>query len=60
MHEAGAGLATAVQTNMPTAIFVLLDQLPLTGITSALATMLIVTFFVTSSDSGSLVIDIIS
>jgi len=48
MHEAGAGLATAVQTNMPTAI------------TSALATMLIVTFFVTSSDSGSLVIDIIS
>ena len=60
MHEAGAGLATAVQTNMPTAIFVLLDQLPLTCITSALATMLIVTFFVTSSDSGSLVIDIIS
>ncbi|MDB9949890.1 BCCT family transporter [Gammaproteobacteria bacterium] len=60
MHEASAGLATAVQTNMPTAIFVLLDQLPLTGITSALATMLIVTFFVTSSDSGSLVIDIIS
>ena len=60
MHEADAGLATAVQTNMPTAIFVLLDQLPLTGITSALATMLIVTFFVTSSDSGSLVIDIIS
>ena len=60
MHEAGAGLATAVQTNMPTAIFVLLDQLPLTSITSALATMLIVTFFVTSSDSGSLVIDIIS
>ena len=60
MYEAGAGLATAVQTNMPTAIFVLLDQLPLTGITSALATMLIVTFFVTSSDSGSLVIDIIS
>ena len=60
MHDAGAGLATAVQTNMPTAIFVLLDRLPLTGITSALATMLIVTFFVTSSDSGSLVIDIIS
>jgi len=60
LHEAVAGLATAVQTNMPTAIFVLLDQLPLTGITSALATMLIVTFFVTSSDSGSLVIDIIS
>ncbi len=45
---------------MPTAIFVLLEQLPLTAITSALATMLIVTFFVTSSDSGSLVIDIIS
>jgi choline/glycine/proline betaine transport protein len=60
MHETGVGLASAVQTNMPTAIFVLLEQLPLTAITSALATMLIVTFFVTSSDSGSLVIDIIS
>ncbi len=60
MHAAGIGLATAVETNMPTAIFVLLEQLPFTTITSALATMLIVTFFVTSSDSGSLVIDIIS
>ena len=60
MHEMGVGLATAVEANMPVAIFVMLEQLPLTTITSALATMLIVTFFVTSSDSGSLVIDIIS
>lgn len=60
MQEAGIGLATAVETNMPVAIFVMLEQLPLTTVTSALATMLIVTFFVTSSDSGSLVIDIIS
>ena len=44
LHESSAGLASAVQNNMPTAIFVLLEQLPLTAITSALATMLIVTF----------------
>lgn len=60
LQEAGAGIATAVETNMPTAIFVLLEQLPFTTVTSALATMLIMTFFITSSDSGSLVIDIIS
>ena len=60
MQDMGVGLASAVETNMPVAIFVMLEQLPLTTVTSALATMLIVTFFVTSSDSGSLVIDIIS
>jgi choline/glycine/proline betaine transport protein len=60
LHDTGAELAAAVENNMPTAIFVLLEQLPLTTITTALSTVLIVTFFITSSDSGSLVIDIIS
>lgn len=56
----GGGIATAVQNDMPTAIFVLLEQLPWTTFMSLLTTVLVVTFFVTSSDSGSLVIDIIT
>ncbi|WND02019.1 BCCT family transporter [Temperatibacter marinus] len=53
-------LALQVKDNMPIALFVFLDQLPFSMITSILALVLIVTFFVTSSDSGSLVIDIIT
>lgn len=39
------------------AMFHMLEQLPLTGITSTLAIILVLVFFITSSDSGSLVID---
>jgi len=42
------------------ALFQMLSQLPLTGITSFLAICLVLVFFVTSSDSGSLVIDSIT
>ena len=38
-------------------MFVMLNNYPLGAITGSLATLLVVTFFVTSSDSGSLVID---
>ena len=37
-----------------------LEQFPLAGISSALATLLVVTFFVTSADSAALVIDTIT
>lgn len=39
------------------AMFHMLEQLPLTSITSTLAIILVLVFFITSSDSGSLVID---
>mgnify|MGYP006268795787 FL=1 len=39
----------------PLALFAFLDTLPLSAITSVLAITLVTTFFVTSSDSGSLV-----
>lgn len=39
------------------AMFAMLDQFPLGALTGILATLLVVTFFVTSSDSGSLVVD---
>ncbi|MDW7746514.1 BCCT family transporter, partial [Halomonas sp.] len=42
------------------AMFHMLEQLPLTTLTSSLAILLVLIFFVTSSDSGSLVIDSIT
>jgi choline/glycine/proline betaine transport protein len=38
-------------------MFVTLEQYPLGAISASIATLLVITFFVTSSDSGSLVID---
>ncbi|GGI94273.1 BCCT family transporter [Halobellus salinus] len=38
-------------------MFVMLNQFPLGAISASIATLLVITFFVTSSDSGSLVID---
>ena len=50
-------IGTAVQENVATALFVLLEQFPLGFLTSIVAIILVMSFFVTSSDSGSLVID---
>ncbi len=54
------GIAEAVQENLPVSLFVLLERFPLSAISSFLAIIVVVTFFVTSSDSGSLVIDIMT
>ena len=54
------GLAKAVQANIPVSLFVFLESFPLSLVTSLLAIIVIITFFVTSSDSGSMVIDIIT
>jgi choline/glycine/proline betaine transport protein len=62
------GIPAAVKTDLSKSLFVFLDRLPLSVVTGSLATVLatifgviallvIITFFVTSSDSGSLVID---
>ena len=59
MFGAG-GISQAVQNDVAVAIFELLERYPLGHIASGLATLVVVTFFVTSSDSGSLVIDIIT
>ncbi len=50
-------LSEAVNENVATALFVMLENFPLTGITSFIGIVLVVVFFVTSSDSGSLVVD---
>lgn len=56
----GLDLASAIENNMPLGLFVFLEQLPFSSIVSVIAVFLIITFFVTSSDSGSLVIDTIT
>lgn len=52
-----ADIAGAVQENVATAMFFMLDNLPLTAISSIVGILLVTIFFVTSSDSGSLVVD---
>lgn len=52
-----ADIKTAVQENVATSLYVLLDNFPLGAFTSIIAIILVTSFFVTSSDSGSLVID---
>ncbi|MFA9460192.1 BCCT family transporter [Thiohalorhabdus sp. Cl-TMA] len=54
------GIAAVAQQDVARSLFAFLDHLPLATITSLLATLVVITFFVTSSDSGSLVIDIIT
>ncbi|MCH7224968.1 BCCT family transporter [Haloferula sp. A504] len=63
LHEEMAydsGILSAVNENFSTAIFKLFEHYPLSRITSGLAVIVVITFFVTSSDSGSLVIDTIT
>jgi len=57
MVQGYESLITEVQNNQAIALFKLLENLPLTQVVSGLAVVLIITFFITSSDSGSLVID---
>ena len=55
-----ASMITAVEADVAVALFQFLEHLPFATVTMTMATVLIITFFVTSSDSGSLVIDIIT
>ena len=51
----------AVQAQQPElALFRMLEMLPLAGVTSIIGIVLVIIFFVTSSDSGSLVVDTIT
>ncbi len=57
MNEGYGALIGYVQEDHAIALFKLYEVLPLTSILSFVTVVLIITFFVTSSDSGSLVID---
>lgn len=54
------GIAKAVQENIPSAFFVFLQQFPFATFSCALFLIVVTVFFVTSSDSGSMVIDMIT
>ena len=54
-------VVAAVQAQQPElALFKMLETLPLAGLTSSVGIVLVIVFFVTSSDSGSLVVDTIT
>lgn len=55
--ELGVDLYSAVSDNVATAIFAMLEGMPITTVLSIVAVLLVTIFFVTSSDSGSLVVD---
>jgi len=50
-------IVAAVNADVATAMFVMLDHFPLSQVLSFAAIVLVTIFFVTSSDSGSLVVD---
>ncbi|MDX1269859.1 MAG: BCCT family transporter, partial [Oceanisphaera sp.] len=54
------GYQAVSEAAVPLQLFIMLDALPLAQITSFIGIILVVVFFVTSSDSGSLVIDTIA
>ncbi|HEY1007156.1 MAG TPA: BCCT family transporter, partial [Sphingobacteriaceae bacterium] len=53
-------IAEAVKEDVTSALFLTLDQLPLGTILSVIATALIITFFVTSADSATFVLGMLS
>ncbi|UWR77711.1 BCCT family transporter [Phaeobacter inhibens] len=61
IHQVVAdGYTGAQDAALELKLFKMLDQLPLASITSFVGILLVIVFFVTSSDSGSLVIDTIT
>ncbi|WP_150465172.1 BCCT family transporter [Francisella sp. SYW-2] len=60
MNGNGEALIDAANNNIPVALFEFLQYFPFSTVLSILAVFLIVTFFVTSADSGALVIDILA
>ncbi|EKO3572594.1 BCCT family transporter [Vibrio metschnikovii] len=57
---ANDGYQAVMGADLPVKLFAMLDAMPLASITSVIGIILVVVFFITSSDSGSLVIDTIA
>jgi choline/glycine/proline betaine transport protein len=60
LGSATGGISAAVAENVPVALFQFFEYLPFSNVTSMLAVILIAVFFITSADSGSLVVDTIA
>ena len=59
-QHVAAGALSAASGQVDALLFIFFDYLPASGLTSALAVVLIGVFFVTSADSGAFVIDTIA
>ncbi len=55
-----SAVGEAIEADLSTALFVMLEQYPLAIFTSVVGILLVTSFFVTSSDSGSLVVDMLT
>ena len=60
LDQGSPGIASAVEANVATGIYAMLERLPLADVTSLLAAAIVAIFFVTSSDSGSFVVDMLT
>ena len=60
MNRGMAELGQAVQTDVPVALFRFLEYFPFSTVLSVIATAMVVIFFVTSSDSSAMVVDMLA
>jgi choline/glycine/proline betaine transport protein len=60
MHQGVTEISEAISTDSSLALFVFLEQYPLSWLLSAIAILMVVVFFVTSADSGSMVVNMLS
>ncbi len=60
LHEGLTSLADTVKADNSLALFAFLEQLPLSAVTSVVAVAMVIVFFVTSADSGALVVDMLA
>lgn len=60
METHHGGLLAAADDNVATVLYVLLEEMPLATLSSGLTAIIVTLFFVTSSDSGSFVVDMIT
>ncbi|RZQ57228.1 choline transporter [Pseudidiomarina tainanensis] len=59
LNKGVTSLGEMVENDVSIALFAFLEQFPWSGFLSLVATLMVVVFFVTSSDSGSMVVDML-
>lgn len=60
LNKGHANLGEVVNKDVSLSLFALFEHLPLTGILTAVGLLMVVVFFITSADSGALVMDMLS
>lgn len=59
LNQGNELLASLANDNTPVALFLFLEQFPFSSVLSVIAVLMVVVFFVTSCDSGAMVIDML-